>query len=125
MSKIRASGNKDTEVATVRIFKRSRITGWRRNSPLPGKPDFIFPRHKLAVFIDGCFWHFCPKHGRKPSSNTEYWDQKLERNRKRDRIVSQSLRRRGWRVLRLWEHDLRSTELVVKRVQSSLFAEQP
>jgi DNA mismatch endonuclease (patch repair protein) len=66
MSKIRGRGNRSTELEMVKLFRRHGITGWRRNQPVFGKPDFIFRRHKVAVFVDGCFWHGCPKHGRKP-----------------------------------------------------------
>lgn len=66
--------------------------------------DIAFPRERLAVFIDGCFWHSCPRHGKVPASNVDYWVPKLERNLERDRSNTTSLRRRGWAVLRLWEH---------------------
>jgi DNA mismatch endonuclease (patch repair protein) len=73
---------------------------------LPGRPDFVFRRQHVCVFVDGCFWHGCPRCYRRPSSNRKYWDEKVKRNRARDRRVNQELRRRGWRVLRFWEHDL-------------------
>jgi DNA mismatch endonuclease (patch repair protein) len=104
MSAIRSQGNRDTEVKLASIFKMSGIIGWRRNIPLPGKPDFVFQRERLAIFVDGCFWHGCPLHGRNPDSNRAYWLPKLARNRARDLAVTRELRRRGWRVLRLWEH---------------------
>ena len=66
--------------------------------------DIVFPRHRLAVFIDGCFWHNCPLHGGSPQSNVEYWQQKLERNACRDELVNERLREAGWHVLRIWEH---------------------
>ena len=74
--------------------------------PLPGKPDIIFVRARVAVFVDGCFWHGCPKHCRRPSSNKPYWDAKIDRNIARDRRVSRELRALGWRVIRVWEHDV-------------------
>jgi DNA mismatch endonuclease (patch repair protein) len=85
---------------------------------LVGKPDFVFPIRRLVVFVDGCFWHGCPKCQRIPSSNVPYWDRKIERNRIRDRAVNTSLRRSGWRVLRIWEHQLERTGSVVARVRS-------
>ena len=71
-----------------------------------GKPDFVFRRKKLAVFLDGCFWHCCPKHSQAPRNNAAFWDKKLRANRRRDRLVNRTLKEMGWRVVRLWEHDL-------------------
>lgn len=107
MSRIRGSGNKGTELRLIEIFRAHGITGWRRGSRLPGKPDFVFPTRKLAVFVDGCFWHGCPRHATRPKTNAAFWLAKLARNRARDRAVGRLLRRRGWRVLRVWEHALR------------------
>jgi len=66
--------------------------------------DIVFPRHRLAVFVDGCFWHMCPEHGTVPRSNSWYWTPKLRRNAERDGEVDELLRGAGWRVLRVWEH---------------------
>lgn len=68
------------------------------------RPDIAFTRWKLAVFLDGCFWHGCPEHGRPPKSNTDYWSRKLASNAARDRLQTQILERSGWRVIRLWTH---------------------
>jgi len=106
MSTIRSRGNKDTELALARLLRRHGITGWRRNEPLVGKPDFVFRTARLALFVDGCFWHFCPKHSHFPESNDLFWRNKFSRNRARDRFVTRQLRIRGWRVLRIWEHEL-------------------
>jgi len=106
MSRIRGKGNKDTELRMIGIFREHGITGWRRNVALFGKPDFVFRKERLAVFIDGCFWHNCPKHCRMPAGNREFWEVKLGKNRVRDRLVNRTLRAKGWRVMRIWEHDL-------------------
>ena len=106
MSRIRSSGNKDTELALVRLFRREVITGWRRRWPLTGKPDFVFREARLAIFVDGCFWHGCLKHSKPPHSNQTYWRAKMIRNKAHDRSVSRVLRRKGWSVLRIWEHEL-------------------
>ena len=106
MAAIRSRGNRSTELRLMDIFREMRIKGWRRNSPLIGKPDFVFPTLRVAVFVHGCFWHQCPIHGRIPKGNQVYWATKLACNHSRDREVSSSLRKRGWRVLILWEHDL-------------------
>ena len=107
MATVRSSKNKSTELRLITLFRLHSITGWRRNSKLYGKPDFTFPKLKLALFIDGCFWHACPTHGTLPKSNRPFWDAKLHRNRTRDRQVSRHLRKKGWHVTRIWEHDLK------------------
>lgn len=160
MALIRSRGNKDTEIAAMRFFRRNGIAGWRRHrlikfgvgnaecgvkttpssrpSPPMGakgregaslasrssrdnltvsasrrlrggkgvRPDFVFPKLRVAVFIDGCFWHGCPLHGTKPANNRAFWRRKLARNRARDRLVDRLLRAQGWRVVRVWEHEL-------------------
>jgi len=73
---------------------------------LPGKPDIVFTRARLAVFVDGCFWHTCPLHGSRPKTNVEFWTPKLDQNRQRDADVNQRLAKLGWRVLRFWEHEV-------------------
>lgn len=120
MSRIRGRGNKGTEIALVKIFRQHHITGWRRHQPVFGKPDFIFRAPKLAVFVDGCFWHCCPKHATKPKSNRSFWADKLIRNKARDLLVTRTLRTRGWRVLRIWEHDLRRIERCMTRIRRAL-----
>ena len=106
MSRIRSCGNAATELRFIRLLKDSSITGWRRNQPVFGKPDFVFPKLKLAVFVDGCFWHGCPQHETRPRNNATFWRKKFARNKKRDRQVNRALCRAGWRVLRIWEHEL-------------------
>lgn len=122
MSKIRGKGNKDTEVALAKMFRANGITGWRRHYDIVGKPDFAFPKQKLAVFVDGCFWHGCPKHGTQPKGNKAFWQAKLEANKSRDRKVNRLLRANGWRVLRIWEHDLMKSRQVstMRRVLQAL-----
>jgi DNA mismatch endonuclease (patch repair protein) len=106
MSRIRSRGNKDTELALANIFRAQRITGWRRQASFFGRPDFIFAKPRVALFVDGCFWHGCPKHATLPKSNREFWRRKLAANRARDALVTRMLRRAGWRVVRVWEHEL-------------------
>lgn len=85
-----------------------------------GRPDFVFKKERLVIFVDGCFWHACPKHGRKPGSNLDYWLSKLERNQARDIAINRELRRKGWRVLRIWEHALLQPKVVAGRCQRML-----
>jgi DNA mismatch endonuclease (patch repair protein) len=106
MATIRSRGNKETELALAKLLRRRGIAGWRRNQKLFGKPDFVFRKARLAVFVDGCFWHGCLKHCRMPVSNRKFWRRKLSRNRQRDLLVNRTLRKAGWRVLRIWEHQL-------------------
>jgi DNA mismatch endonuclease (patch repair protein) len=123
MSRIRGRGNERTELALVRLFRANRITGWRRQAMLPGRPDFVFRKEKVAVFVDGCFWHGCPKCFRQPKNNKIFWLKKLSANRHRDKRVASELRSLNWRVLRLWEHALRKNPAnVVRRVRSALAA---
>lgn len=98
------------------------IRGWRRTAKVERtRPDFAFPRHKLAVFVDGCFWHDCPNCGRRPASNTAYWHAKLDRNVQRDSEQTERLQVAGWTVLRLWGHEVqRDPEGCVLRVKLGL-----
>lgn len=107
MAQVKGSRNQSTELVFIRLLRRYGITGWRRNYPVCGHPDFVFPNVKLAVFIDGCFWHACPKHCRMPSGNKDYWKQKISRNAKRDLTITNELKRKGWVVIRFWEHDMK------------------
>ncbi|MBV9009999.1 MAG: very short patch repair endonuclease [Verrucomicrobia bacterium] len=106
MQSIRARGNKTTELALIAIFREFGITGWRRHVRLPGRPDFVFPRQKLAIFVDGCFWHGCPRHSQHVNKSGAFWIQKIRTNKSRDRRNARALNERGWTVLRLWEHEL-------------------
>ncbi len=112
MARIRGSGNKDTELRMIALFRAHGITGWRRGQKLFGKPDFVFRRDRVAVFVDGCFWHGCPrpKHAPMPKNRAEWWAAKLRRNKARDRLVTRTLRRQGWRVVRVWECNLREED---------------
>jgi DNA mismatch endonuclease (patch repair protein) len=106
MSAIRSRDNTSTELRLIAIFRNHGITGWRRGSKLTGRPDFVFPKLKLAVFVDGCFWHGCPRHAVRPKTNAAFWRAKITGNRTRDRRVNRLLRAQGWTVLRVWEHAL-------------------
>lgn len=83
------------------------LRGWRRGRRTEGaKPDFVFVSARVAVFVDGCFWHGCPKCAKRPATNTDYWTSKIERNRRRDRKQTTALRHAGWTVLRFWGHEI-------------------
>jgi DNA mismatch endonuclease (patch repair protein) len=95
------------------------ITGWEKHrKDILGKPDFYFPDLKLALFVDGCFWHACPKCKRNtPHTRTEFWREKIETNRRRDNRIRRKLRAQGYHVMRVWEHDLKKKSWL-KRLQS-------
>jgi DNA mismatch endonuclease (patch repair protein) len=133
MASIRSTGNASTERSVAAALRTARITGWRRHVliSLPAKPnkqrcrtalrgqrvckrirpDFVFRAHRVAVFVDGCFWHGCEKHSRIPKSHVEYWRSKIRRNRLRDKQTARLLSGNGWKVVRIWEHDVESSVL--------------
>lgn len=116
MSLIRSHGNKATELRLIEVFRANRIAGWRRKQKLPGTPDFTFKSERITVFVDGCFWHGCPKHCSYPATNSLYWRKKLKRNIERDKQVNKELRKLGWGVLRVWQHELtKKSELQLLR----------
>jgi DNA mismatch endonuclease, patch repair protein len=104
MAKIRGRGNESTETTLARLFRAQGIKGWRRHVSLIGRPDFVFRNARLVVFVDGCFWHGCPKCYRAPNANSRFWALKVQRNRARDRRYKRLLAAKGWRVIRIWEH---------------------
>lgn len=107
MAAVRGRGNLTTESRMRFALVRSGVTGWKlHRRDLPGTPDFFFPKERLVVFVDGCFWHGCPRCGHFPTQRAAFWTAKIRRNRQRDRDVSRMLRLRGLRVIRFWEHDL-------------------
>ena len=120
MSRIRGKGNEKTEVRLARLMRAEKIRGWRRHLPIPGRPDFTFRKQKVAVFVDGCFWHGCPRCFRPPKQNKAFWEAKIEGNRKRDRSVNGRLRRLGWKVVRIRECQLKKQEQVVRWVTKAI-----
>lgn len=144
MSRIRGKGNKTTELALIAAFRQAGITGWRRHvhcrvkdrrarfstvadkSPvLVIRPDFVFRTQRIAIFVDGCFWHQCPLHSKVPESNRAFWKQKLQRNVERDAESNKALKAEAWTVVRIWEHDLLDPKCLsraVARVRRRLLA---
>ena len=120
MAAISSSGNLATELRLASILRSSGITGWRRHQALPGRPDFAFHRERLAVFVDGCFWHGCPWHCRMPKSRQSYWKPKIARNKTRDKAVRGLLAAAGWLVHRIWEHSLNEPSIVTARIMQDL-----
>jgi DNA mismatch endonuclease (patch repair protein) len=106
MSAVRSKGNKTTEIAMIKVFRENKIIGWRRNCKLQGKPDFVFPKDKVVVFVDGCFWHGHTCLKPRDSLKEGFWKEKIERNKERDKSVSKLLRKDGWKVVRVWECEI-------------------
>jgi DNA mismatch endonuclease (patch repair protein) len=109
LSAVRGRGNRTTELRLRLALVRARITGWNvQPFGLPGNPDFVFPRERIAIFVDGCFWHGCPRCGHIPKTNSPFWQAKIQRNIERDRANIQKLRESDFIVTRIWEHELKS-----------------
>jgi DNA mismatch endonuclease (patch repair protein) len=123
MAAVRSRGNLSTEVALVEILRDARISGWRRHVALVGRPDFVFRRHRVVIFVDGCFWQGCPRCYTRPATRRSYWDAKVMRNRARDARQRRNLRAGGWSVLRIWEHELeRPARVLIKLKRAGLAA---
>ena len=120
MSRIRGRGNEKTEVRLAKLMRAARIKGWRRHLPIPGRPDFSFRNQKVAVFVDGCFWHGCPRCFRLPKQNRAFWKAKIEGNRRRDRTVNARLRRLGWTVFRIRECKMQDSQKIFKKIKEAL-----
>lgn len=122
MSRVKGAANEATELRLISLLRQYNVTGWRRKLPLYGRPDFVFRRFRLVVFVDGCFWHGCPTHGSVPASNAEFWRRKLHRNKVRDRLVNHTLKSAGWNVLRIWQHELTvvNEERLIARLNAAM-----
>ncbi len=112
MSAVRSKRNKTTELKLIEIFKQNGIVGWRRNYKVKGHPDFVFLDKKIAIFVDGCFWHGHDCRNTRPADNAEFWQKKRERNIAHDREVTEFFERRGWTVIRIWECELKKKNLI-------------
>jgi DNA mismatch endonuclease (patch repair protein) len=135
MSRIRGRENRDTELVLVKLLRDGGISGWRRHQRIKlfdagreavgrglyVRPDFTFWAGRIAIFVDGCFWHCCPRHSTLPRTNARFWREKLAGNATRDRLVNRQLRRMGWTVLRIWEHQLKESPAVcVRRIRRAV-----
>jgi DNA mismatch endonuclease (patch repair protein) len=121
MAEVRSQRNRSTEWRLRGSLVRAGIKGWKLNPhDILGKPDFVFREKRLLIFVDGCYWHGCPKCYRRPTSNTDYWDQKVATNRARDARVAVQLKRQGWFLMRIWEHQLSDTGKLVAKIRLEL-----
>lgn len=107
MRQVKSQKNKSTEIRLIEIFKQNNITGWKRNYPVKGHPDFVFLKYRVAVFVDGCFWHGHDCRNTRPATNKEFWQKKRERNIKHDQEITELFQKRGWTVVRIWECELK------------------
>lgn len=107
MRKVKSTGNKSTELKLIEYFNENHITGWRRHYKVKGHPDFAFLDKRIAIFVDGCFWHGHDCRNTRPDANAEYWQKKRQRNIDHDRMVTLLFEARGWQVIRIWECELK------------------
>ena len=119
MRKVKSNRNKSTELRLIQFFKENRICGWRRNFKLYGKPDFVFPKQRLAIFVDGCFWPGHNGRNTKPKDNADYWESKINRNKNRDVHVTETLTNKNWTVIRIWECELKNTTRHIDKLQAA------
>jgi DNA mismatch endonuclease (patch repair protein) len=116
MSRIRAK-NTGPEVKLRKFLSAAGIRGYRIHYNLPGKPDVVFTKKKIAIFIDGCFWHKCPVCFQEPETRKEFWMKKIQSNVDRDKKVNELLKDLGWKVIRIWEHEIKKEpEKCIKKV---------
>lgn len=125
MSRVRGKGNRATEQKLIDLFRKNGFKGWRRNYPLFGKPDFVFPKERIAVFVDGEFWHGHPRRGQIPKTNTDFWVEKIRRNKRRDRLVNKTLKGKGWIVVRIWQCELNDSRWLGKIRKAFRAAHKP
>jgi|SRR5579875_498132 len=121
MSRVHSTGSRSTEGRVEAALIANGIEGWVKQAKVGhAKPDFYFPAQRLAVFVDGCFWHACPVCSRRmPTARRDFWSNKIDQNRRRDNRQHRQLRREGYHVLRIWEHELKSDRWV-KRLLAML-----
>jgi len=122
MSANRGSKNKSTERRLRARLASVGLSGWRINAhDIYGNPDFVFDGQRVAIFVDGCFWHGCKNCRNIPATNRKFWTKKIEGNKRRDKAVTRSLRREGWSVIRFWEHQVRrQPQECIRKIQSVL-----
>jgi len=120
MQNIRSTGTIPEEIVAEEL-RRKKIYCARNVKKIKGKPDFVFRRKKVAVFIDSDFWHGHPKRAVEPKTNKKYWAEKIKSNKLRDKRVNRELRAEGWKVVRVWEHDIKKNiHKVIKRIETGL-----
>lgn len=126
MAAVRSTGNRSTEWRLRPYLIQAGLRGWKVQAfDLPGKPDFIFLKERVAIFVDGCFWHGCPSCFRMPQTNKKYWQDKITRNIKRDKQNLKKLRALNWKVIRLWEHQLKESPIdCINRIRTIIYGSE-
>jgi len=121
MSRIRGANTKP-EIFVRRMLHRAGFRYRLGGAGLPGRPDIVLPRYRAVIFVNGCFWHRhdCPKGRSLPKTNADFWRSKLARNQERDHAIIEELKRLGWRVLVVWECELRHPDMVLDRLKEEL-----
>ena len=103
MRAVKSKNTKSTELKLIQYFRENHITGWRHSYLVKGHPDFVFLEKRIAIFVDGCFWHGHDCRNTRPADNAEYWSKKQQRNMERDKAITARFEQRGWLVIRIWE----------------------
>ena len=117
MRAVKSSKNRSTELKLIELFRRHKIKGWRRNQKVFGRPDFYFPKLRLAIFADGCFWHGCNCKKLRPVTNVKYWKNKIKKNVVRDHFVNSVLTKKGYLVVRIKECRIKNGVLPQKLLE--------
>ena len=122
MRAVKSKNTKSTELNLIQYFRENHITGWRHSYQVKGHPDFVFLEKRIAIFVDGCFWHGHDCRNTRPADNAEYWAKKRERNIERDKEITARFEKRGWTVIRIWECELtkKSFEETSRRLRTYL-----
>ena len=111
MRSVKSRNTKSTELTMIKLLKENHITGWRRTYQVKGHPDFVFLDKRIAIFVDGCFWHGHDCRNTRPDDHSEYWQKKRNRNIQRDKEITERFQKRGWTVIRIWECELTKKNL--------------
>lgn len=127
MRSIKSKRNKSTEMSLIKFFHEQGIKGWRRDYSVKGHPDFVFLRKRIAIFVDGCFWHGHNCRNTHPKNNELFWLNKIRHNIEHDKMITEIFAKRGWVVIRIWECELKKKNkaLLIDKVSSLLAYEQP
>ena len=125
MSCVKSKNNRSTELKLISCFDDLGIHGWRRNYKVVGHPDFVFLEKRIAVFVDGCFWHGHDCRNTRPSTNQAYWETKREKNVRHDIEITRRFTNRGWKVIRIWECELKKKNynILFSKLQPILLCE--
>ena len=126
MKRVRSNNNKSTELKLIKLFKENHIVGWKRHYNVKGHPDFVFLKEKVAIFVDGCFWHGHNCRNLIPQNNSKYWEKKRSYNKKHDAEITSLFESRGWFVLRIWECELKKNNIqtTLNKIKNTLAKRQ-